>query len=86
MCLRKKKSSKAQADAEQALERERVKELLLRDDDAAKKGSPSGSARDSPAPGGGNDRRTEAEKRFEAAQRERVSNSHIVRLRVLMHI
>lgn len=72
---RQKKSSRAHAAAEQALERERVKDLLMRSDDDTKKGSPSGSARNSPAPGGSNDRKTDAEKRFEAIKRERVSTS-----------
>jgi protein FAM32A len=47
--------------------------MLLKEDDDVKKGSPSGSARDSPAPSGSGSRKTEAEQRFERIQRERVS-------------
>jgi protein FAM32A len=72
---RKKKSSKSHdksvADADKARERQRVKDMLLKDDTGP--GSGSGSARDSPIPGGSGSRKTDAERRFEEAQRERVS-------------
>jgi protein FAM32A len=55
-----------------AAEKQRVKELLFKESDDAVKDSPSGSARNSPVPGHSGTRKTEAEKRFENAQRERV--------------
>lgn len=74
---RKKKSkskSNPQSDSAKDRERERVKELLFKEDAELAIGSASGSNRDSPAiPGNNNDRKTDAERRFEEAQRRRVS-------------
>jgi protein FAM32A len=70
---RKKKSkSKAKPDDEIERERNRVKELLLKEDDTSKTGSPSGSGRSSPAIGGSNGKKTDAERRFEEVQKRRV--------------
>lgn len=69
--LRKKKKAKAKPEtSEQDQERERVKALLFEEDDSEKK--PSGSGRSSPAIMGNSSRKTEAEKRFEEAQKRRV--------------
>ena len=70
--IRKKKSkSKSNPDKEKEREREHIKELLLKEDDY-KTGSPSGSGRNSPAVGGSNSKKTEAERRFEEIQKRRV--------------
>ena len=70
--IRKRKSkSKSNPDKEKEREREHVKELLLKEDDR-KIGSPSGSGRNSPAVGGSNSKKTEAERRFEETQKRRV--------------
>jgi protein FAM32A len=73
---RKKKKAKSKADDEKNRERDRVKELLLKEDDTVKTGSPSGSSRNSPAVGGSNDKKTDAERRFEEVQKRRVSGLH----------
>ncbi|KAF8140599.1 DUF1754-domain-containing protein [Boletus edulis] len=69
----KKSKSKAKPDDVKELDRERVKELLLREDNGSAPGSASGSNRASPSLSNGNDRKTEAERRFEEAQRRRVT-------------
>jgi protein FAM32A len=71
--VRKKKKAKSKADDEKNRERDRVKELLLKEDDT---GSPSGSSRNSPAVGGSDDKKTDAERRFEEVQKRRVSGLH----------
>jgi protein FAM32A len=63
---RKKSKSKTDKGGQRERERERVRQLL---ENAG--GSPSGSSRNSPAIGG--DRKTDAERRFEEAQRRRAS-------------
>ncbi|THV07542.1 DUF1754-domain-containing protein [Dendrothele bispora CBS 962.96] len=70
---KKKKSStsKTKEDVERARERERVKQLLLKDD--VDQSSPSGSGRNSPAAGGSNSRKTDAEKRFDEVQKRRLA-------------
>ena len=73
---RKKKKAKSKADDEKNRERDHVKELLLKEDDTVKTGSPSGSSRNSPAVGGSNDKKTDAERRFEEVQKRRVSSLH----------
>ncbi|KAF8415105.1 hypothetical protein L210DRAFT_3588005 [Boletus edulis BED1] len=69
---KKKSKSKAKPDDVKELDRERVKELLLREDNGSAPGSASGSNRASPSLSNGNDRKTEAERRFEEAQRRRL--------------
>ena len=72
--FRKKKSkSKSKLDDVKELDRERVKELLSREDISSTPGSASGSNRASPSLSSKNDRKTDAERRFEEAQRRRVS-------------
>ncbi|OJA19544.1 carbomoyl phosphate synthetase large subunit [Rhizopogon vesiculosus] len=74
---RKKKSkskSNPQSDSGKDRERERVKELLFKEEAELVNGSPSGSNRDSPALSGNNDRKTDAERRFEEAQRRRLAD------------
>ncbi len=73
---RKKKKSKSKDKGEESsrdVEKERVRELeaLMREEET-NVGSPSGSSRASPAVVS-HDRKTAAEKRFEEAQRQRVS-------------
>ena len=72
---RKKSKSKSKPDKEKERERDRVVELLLKEDDAVKTGSPSGSGRNSPAVGGSSNNKTDAERRFEEVQTQRVSGS-----------
>jgi hypothetical protein len=75
---RKKKSSKSQ-DKEKEKEKEKdtdpEREDLVQEPERIKSESPVGSSgRNSPAPGSSRpDRKTKAEKRFEEAQRKRVS-------------
>ncbi|KAG6380874.1 DUF1754-domain-containing protein [Boletus reticuloceps] len=69
---KKKSKSKAKPDDVKEQDRERVKELLLREDNGSAPGSASGSNRASPSLSNGNDRKTEAERRFEEAQRRRL--------------
>ncbi|KAJ8597626.1 putative C31G5.21 protein [Rhizopogon salebrosus TDB-379] len=74
---RKKKSkskSNPQSDSAKDRERERVKELLFKEEAELANGSPSGSNRDSPALPGNSDRKTDAERRFEEAQRRRLAD------------
>lgn len=72
--LRKKKSrSKSKLDDAKERGREQVKELLLSEDIGSVPGSASGSNRASPSPPNGNERKTDAERRFEEVQRRRVS-------------
>lgn len=72
--FRKKKSkSKSKLDDAKERDRERVKELLLSEDVGSAPGSASGSNRASPSLSNGNDGKTDAERRFEEAQRRRVS-------------
>ncbi|EIW87038.1 DUF1754-domain-containing protein [Coniophora puteana RWD-64-598 SS2] len=70
---KKKSKSKSTSDDAKRREREKVKELLLKDEEGSPRDSPSGSGRNSPAVGGSNDRKTDAEKRFEEAQRRRLA-------------
>lgn len=72
--IRKKKSkSKSKLDDVKERDRERVKEFLLSEDIDSTPGSASGSNRASPSLSNGNERKTDAERRFEEAQRRRVS-------------
>ncbi|KAJ7207384.1 hypothetical protein B0H12DRAFT_1330241 [Mycena haematopus] len=68
-----KKKKKKSKHKQETLERERVKELRLREEAAASKSSTPGSGRNSPAPSGSSDRKTDAERRFEEAQRRRLA-------------
>lgn len=71
---RKKKSkSKPKLDDVKEWDRERAKELLSTEDIGSAPGSASGSNRASPSLSNGNERKTDAERRFEEAQRRRVS-------------
>jgi len=70
---RKKSKSKSKPDKEKERERDRVVELLLKEDDAVKTGSPSGSGRNSPAVGGSSNNKTDAERRFEEVQTQRLA-------------
>lgn len=71
---RKKKSkSKPKLDDVKERDRERAKELLSTEDIGSTPGSASGSNRASPSLSNGNERKTDAERRFEEAQRRRVS-------------
>ncbi|TFK56660.1 DUF1754-domain-containing protein [Heliocybe sulcata] len=67
---KKKKSSKSKADKERQLER--LREARLKKE-AVTSSSPAGSSRNSPAVGGSNDRKTEAERRFEETQKRRMA-------------
>ncbi|KAK7064080.1 hypothetical protein R3P38DRAFT_2822293 [Favolaschia claudopus] len=69
----KKKKKKSKQKEETELDRERVKELRRREEAAASKGSTPGSGSNSPAPSGSSDRKTDAERRFEEVQRERLA-------------
>lgn len=72
--IRKKKSkSKSKPDDVKERDRERVKELLSGEDVGSTPASASGSNRASPSLSNGNERKTDAERRFEEAQRRRVS-------------
>ncbi|KDQ63281.1 hypothetical protein JAAARDRAFT_168940 [Jaapia argillacea MUCL 33604] len=71
---KKKKSSKSQARHDKERELERQREARLKEDEEeAKSGSPSTSSRNSPAVGGSNDRKTDAERRFEETQKRRLA-------------
>lgn len=59
-------------------ERPKELELLLKEVEVEKAGSPSGSGRNSPAIGGSSDKKTPAEKRFEEIQKKRVRTSRII--------
>ena len=78
MFARKKSKSKSKPDNEKERERHRMKELLFKEDDAVKTGSPSGSGRNTPDVGGSNDKKTDAERRFEEVQKQRVSRFMIL--------
>ncbi|KAF8225099.1 DUF1754-domain-containing protein [Tricholoma matsutake] len=69
---KKKKKSKPNQDLVQKNERERVRELLLQDEDSNKI-HPGSSGRNSPA-SNNSSRKTEAEKRFEEMQRRRLAD------------
>ncbi|KAG5353676.1 hypothetical protein C0989_003813 [Termitomyces sp. Mn162] len=68
---KKKKKTKSKADSEKNEDREKVKKLLFSEDKSSE--SPSGSGSNSPAPSGSSSRKTEAEKRFEEAQKRRLA-------------
>ncbi|KAM6498540.1 hypothetical protein JOM56_006488 [Amanita muscaria] len=71
---KKKKKSKSRPEAELEAEHERAKEQALKQDISSL--SPEGSGRGSPAVVNGNNnssRKTEAEKRFEETQRQRLA-------------
>ncbi|KAJ7103345.1 hypothetical protein B0H15DRAFT_811904 [Mycena belliarum] len=68
---KKKKKSRQKQESEQ--ERERTRDLLFREDAEALKNSLPASGTNSPAPGASSDRKTDAEKRFEEAQRRRLA-------------
>ncbi|KAG1864756.1 hypothetical protein DFJ58DRAFT_772670 [Suillus subalutaceus] len=74
--VKKKKKSKhksnSQSDSAKDRERERVKELLFKEEAELASGSASGS--NSPALPGSDVRKTDAERRFEEAQRRRLEN------------
>lgn len=57
-------------DSERELERERMKELLFKEEESNK--TPSGSSRNSPSASEASSRKTEAERRFEEVQKRRV--------------
>jgi hypothetical protein len=57
--------------------RERVEDKLREEEAKSPSETPSGSGRNSPVVGGSSDRKTDAEKRFEAIQRQRVSMVHM---------
>ncbi|KAG8219507.1 DUF1754-domain-containing protein [Butyriboletus roseoflavus] len=69
---KKKSKSKSKLDDVKERDRERVKELMLSEDIGSTPGSASGSNRASPSPSNGNERKTDAERRFEEAQRRRL--------------
>ncbi|KAF9245783.1 hypothetical protein BU15DRAFT_70854 [Melanogaster broomeanus] len=74
---KKKKSkpkSKSKVDGEKDQERERVKELLFSEDVDSTPGSAAGSNRASPSLSSSNDRKTDAERRFEEVQRRRLAS------------
>ncbi|KAJ3725555.1 hypothetical protein DFJ43DRAFT_1089099 [Lentinula guzmanii] len=68
---KKSKGSSSTSSSEKARERERVKELLLQDD--IDTSSPGGSSRNSPAAGSSRSSKTEAERRFEEVQKQRLA-------------
>ncbi len=69
---KKKKSKSSKTDSDRARERERIKELVEQDEaQLVPSGSNAGSGRNSPATT--SSRKTDAERRFEEIQRERVS-------------
>ncbi|KAF8560031.1 DUF1754-domain-containing protein [Imleria badia] len=72
--VKKKKKSKSKSKLDDVKERdpERVKELLSSEDVGSAPGSASGSNRGSPSLSNGNERKTDAERRFEEAQRRRL--------------
>ncbi|KAF9225450.1 DUF1754-domain-containing protein [Gyrodon lividus] len=74
--VKKKKKSKlkSKVDDGKGRERERVKELLLSEDVDSTPGSTSGSNRASPSLSSSNDRKTDAERRFEEVQRRRLES------------
>ncbi|KAH6916978.1 hypothetical protein BKA70DRAFT_1251071, partial [Coprinopsis sp. MPI-PUGE-AT-0042] len=70
---KKKQSSKSKPESEKHAEREKIKELLYSEDVVK---TSSGSSRGSPAipsEGGSSSRKTEAERRFEEVQKERLA-------------
>ncbi|KIJ94120.1 hypothetical protein K443DRAFT_684021 [Laccaria amethystina LaAM-08-1] len=69
---KKKKSKLKNEPSELERERERVKELLFQEEESTK--TPSGSGRNSPAIVSSSSKKTEAEKRFEEAQRRRLAH------------
>jgi hypothetical protein len=71
--IRKKKSKSKSRPDDVKEDRERVKELLSSEDVGSTPASASGSNRASPSLSNGNERKTDAERRFEEAQRRRVS-------------
>ncbi|KAK0505650.1 hypothetical protein EDD18DRAFT_1120151 [Armillaria luteobubalina] len=68
---KKKKSKTDKTDLDRLSERESVKERFVQEDDNP--GSASGSGRNSPAVVGSSSRKTEAERRFEKVQKERLA-------------
>ncbi|KAI9570251.1 DUF1754-domain-containing protein [Boletus coccyginus] len=69
---KKKSKSKPKLDDVKERDRERAKELLSTEDIGSTPGSASGSNRASPSLSNGNERKTDAERRFEEAQRRRL--------------
>ncbi|KZT30829.1 DUF1754-domain-containing protein [Neolentinus lepideus HHB14362 ss-1] len=80
---KKKKSSKSQSKLDKERDLERLREARLKDE-AVKSSSPSGSNRNSPAVGGSNDKKTEAERRFEETQKRRMAEK-VARLANMTH-
>ncbi|KAF9041720.1 DUF1754-domain-containing protein [Hymenopellis radicata] len=70
---KKKKSKSSKSDSDRARERERIKELVEQDEAqlVVPSGSNAGSGRNSPATT--SSRKTDAERRFEEIQRERLA-------------
>ncbi|KAF8922048.1 hypothetical protein CPB85DRAFT_1265670 [Mucidula mucida] len=69
---KKKKSKSSKTDSDRARERERIKELVEQDEaQLVPSGSNAGSGRNSPATT--SSRKTDAERRFEEIQRERLA-------------
>ncbi|PBK76778.1 DUF1754-domain-containing protein [Armillaria solidipes] len=68
---KKKKSKTEKTDADRFSERESVRERFVQEDENP--GSASGSGRNSPAVVGSSSRKTEAERRFEKVQKERLA-------------
>ncbi|KAH7886122.1 hypothetical protein F5I97DRAFT_1927995 [Phlebopus sp. FC_14] len=73
--VKKKKKSKLTSKVSDGKdrERERVKDLMFGEDANTPSGSASASNRGSPPLSGGNDRKTDAERRFEEVQRRRLA-------------
>lgn len=71
---RKKKSEKLKSKVEKLREKERVDEILLKEDKSKEAGSSSGSGsgRNSPSVGDNGGNKTDAERRFEEIQKRRV--------------
>ncbi|EIN13975.1 DUF1754-domain-containing protein [Punctularia strigosozonata HHB-11173 SS5] len=67
------KKWKSHSKVEKERERERAEDTLRKEEERSRSGTPSGSNKDLPAVSGSNEKKTEAEKRFEAIQRQRMA-------------
>lgn len=84
--FRKKKKSKAKedkSDIELAAKKEQIKERLKTNHNSLEQSNDSGSDRNSPALQGSSSKKTEAERRFEEVQRERVRLALFFRLFII---
>lgn len=81
---RKKKKSKSKHDNERDRERTRVKELLFKEDEDSTTTPTGSNGRNSPAVSSSSDRKTDAERRFEEVQKQRVcsANSNLATIRL----